>query len=72
MSVEKEKKALAIIDRLRERGFVAYLAGGCVRDRVLGIEAKDYDIATDARPEVVQELFDNTVGVGARSTSVRF
>ena len=40
MSVEKEKKALAIIDRLRERGFVAYLAGGCVRDRVLGVEAE--------------------------------
>ena len=60
MSVEKENKALAIIGRLRERGFIAYLAGGCVRDRVLGVTAKDYDIATDARPEVVQELFDNT------------
>ena len=56
MSLEKEKKALAIIDRLRERGFVAYLAGGCVRDRALGVAAKDYDIATDARPEVVQEF----------------
>ena len=66
MSVEKENKALAIIDRLREQGFVAYLAGGCVRDRVLGVPAKDYDIATDARPEVVQELFDNTIAVGAR------
>ena len=66
MSVDKEKKALAIIDRLREQGFVAYLAGGCVRDRVLGVPAKDYDIATDARPEVVQELFDNTIAVGAR------
>jgi len=66
MSAEKEAKALAIIARLRERGFNAYLAGGCVRDRVLGVEAKDYDIATDARPEVVQELFDNTAGVGAR------
>jgi tRNA nucleotidyltransferase/poly(A) polymerase len=41
MSVEKEKKALAIIDRLREGGFVAYLAGGCVRDRALGVAAKD-------------------------------
>jgi putative nucleotidyltransferase with HDIG domain len=66
MSAGKEAKALAIIARLRERGFNAYLAGGCVRDRVLGVEAKDYDIATDARPEVVQELFDNTAGVGAR------
>ena len=54
---EKENKALAIIQRLRAAGFTAYLAGGCVRDRVLGVAAKDYDIATDARPEAVQKLF---------------
>lgn len=66
MSAAKEEMALAIIARLRERGFIAYLAGGCVRDRVLGVAAQDYDIATDARPEVVRELFDNTAGVGAR------
>lgn len=66
MSADKENKALAIIERLRRAGFAAYLAGGCVRDRVLGIKAKDFDIATDARPEVVQRLFDNSVAVGAR------
>jgi poly(A) polymerase len=64
--VEKENKALAIIERLRAAGFKAYLAGGCVRDRVLGVTPKDYDIATDARPEVVRRLFDQTVAVGAR------
>jgi poly(A) polymerase len=63
---EKENKALAIIERLRAAGFTAYLAGGCVRDRVLGVAAKDYDIATDARPEAVQKLFEHTVAVGAR------
>jgi tRNA nucleotidyltransferase/poly(A) polymerase len=62
---EKERKALAIVNRLREKGFVAYFAGGCVRDRVLGMVPKDYDIATDARPEVVQSLFDETVAIGA-------
>jgi poly(A) polymerase len=62
----KEAKAQAIIARLREGGFAAYMAGGCVRDRLLGVAAKDYDIATDARPEVVQNLFANTVGVGAK------
>jgi poly(A) polymerase len=62
----KEDKALAIIGRLRDAGFVALFAGGCVRDRVLGIAAKDYDIATDARPEVVQGMFEHTVAVGAR------
>jgi len=62
----REERALAIIGRLREAGFKALLAGGCVRDRILGVSAKDYDIATDARPEVVQRLFDNTVAVGAK------
>lgn len=66
MKPEKERLALWIIERLRAAGFTAYLAGGCVRDRVLGVTAKDYDIATDARPEVVQRMFDNTVDVGAR------
>jgi poly(A) polymerase len=63
---DKEKKALFIVSRLRAAGFAAYLAGGCVRDRILGLKAKDYDIATDARPEVVARLFDNTVSVGAK------
>jgi poly(A) polymerase len=62
----KEIEAFAILTRLRREGFAAYLAGGCVRDRILGVAAKDYDIATDARPEVVQRLFDNTIAVGAR------
>jgi poly(A) polymerase len=63
---DKEKLALSIIGRLRAAGFLAYLAGGCVRDRILGLKAKDYDIATDARPESVAGLFDNTLGVGAK------
>jgi tRNA nucleotidyltransferase/poly(A) polymerase len=62
---EKENHALTIIERLRAAGFTAYLAGGCVRDRILGVAAKDYDIATDARPEAVQKLFDHTIAVGA-------
>jgi len=63
---EKEIKALRIIERLRTAGFTAYLAGGCVRDRILGVAPKDYDIATDARPEAVQKLFNHTIAVGAR------
>jgi poly(A) polymerase len=65
-SVAKEKQAFAICAKLRSAGFAAYLAGGCVRDRVLGVPAKDFDIATDARPEVVQNLFDHTVAIGAQ------
>ncbi len=66
MNGAKQAKALAIVGRLRDQGFVAYLAGGCVRDRILGVKAKDFDIATDARPEVVQSLFANTIAVGAK------
>ncbi|HYB92340.1 MAG TPA: HD domain-containing protein [Candidatus Binataceae bacterium] len=62
----KEERAVSIIRKLREAGFIAYFGGGCVRDRMLGLEPKDYDIATDARPEVVQRMFDHTVAVGAR------
>ena len=54
-----------MLRRLRESGHVAYFAGGCVRDLLLGIEPKDYDVATDAPPPRVRELFKNTQAVGA-------
>lgn len=53
-----------IAERLRGAGFIAYFAGGCVRDRLLGLEPEDYDIATDATPEAVQRLFPSARGVG--------
>jgi poly(A) polymerase len=60
-----EKKAREVAARLRSEGHVAYFAGGCVRDMVRGLTPKDYDIATDARPETVQKLFSHTYAVGA-------
>src|SRR6266436_5302736 len=60
-----EKAARKIAERLRDRGHIAYFAGGCVRDMVRGLTPKDYDIATDARPENVQALFARTYAVGA-------
>ncbi len=63
---EKANKALFIVQKLAAAGFKAYFAGGCVRDRALGLEPKDYDVATDARPEIVQQMFEHTVAVGAR------
>jgi poly(A) polymerase len=56
--------AVWVVRRLREAGHRAYWAGGCVRDLVMGHEPQDYDVATDARPEVVLELFPRTVPVG--------
>lgn len=49
--------ALEVARMLSDAGFVAYWAGGCVRDALLNIEPKDYDVATDARPEQVQQIF---------------
>ncbi len=60
-----EKTAREIAARLCENGHMAYFAGGCVRDMVRGLTPKDYDIATDARPEAVQKLFPRTYAVGA-------
>ena len=60
-----EKAARKVAERLRDRGHIAYFAGGCVRDMVRGLTPKDYDIATDARPENVQALFPRTYAVGA-------
>jgi tRNA nucleotidyltransferase/poly(A) polymerase len=57
--------ALAVLRRLREAGHVAYFAGGCVRDLLLGREPKDWDVATDAPPGRVRELFTHTQAVGA-------
>jgi poly(A) polymerase len=61
-----EATATRIVRRLREAGHEAYFAGGCVRDRLLGREAHDIDVATSARPEEVQKLFPRTVAVGAQ------
>src|SRR5947209_847297 len=60
-----EKAAREVGARLRESGYIAYFAGGCVRDMVRGLMPKDYDIVTDARPEAVQKLFPHTYAVGA-------
>jgi len=59
--------ALSVIKRLQTEGFVAYLAGGCVRDALLGRPPKDFDVATDATPPTVREIFGNrrTLAFGA-------
>lgn len=56
--------ATQIVKRLQGAGYLAYFAGGCVRDRLLGIEPKDYDITTNAKPEEVAALFTKTLDVG--------
>jgi len=58
--------ALDSIRDLQRAGHQALLAGGCVRDMLLGRRPKDYDVATDARPEEVMALFPRTLEVGAK------
>ncbi len=62
----KRKPAIKIIKRLRREGYEALLAGGCVRDMLLGRAAHDYDVATNARPAEVIKLFKRTLKVGAK------
>lgn len=55
-----------VVRQLREAGFQALFAGGCVRDMLLGIRCNDYDIATDAVPDQVRALFRRVLLVGAK------
>lgn len=60
------KHALKVLYHLRDAGFQAYLVGGGVRDVLLGLHPKDFDVATDALPEEVQTLFRNCRLIGRR------
>ncbi len=57
--------AVKIVKTLRDAGYEAYLAGGCVRDLLLGREPADFDVATSATPDVVLGMFERTFAVGA-------
>ncbi|MGC8851674.1 MAG: CCA tRNA nucleotidyltransferase [Minisyncoccia bacterium] len=55
------KEILEIIDKLQKANFEAYLVGGCVRDLLLKKQPKDWDITTNASPEVIQKLFPDSI-----------
>jgi len=63
---EISENALKVLYRLRNAGYHAYLVGGGVRDILLGLKPKDFDVATDAHPEQVRELFRNCRLIGRR------
>ena len=58
--------AAKVVRRLERHGFQAYLVGGCIRDLLLGLHPKDFDVATSARPEDVRSLFRNCRIIGRR------
>jgi len=58
--------AVKVVRRLRQGGYIAYIVGGAIRDLLLGIPPKDFDVATDAPPEAVRKLFRNSRMIGKR------
>lgn len=60
------KNALKVLYRLHNSGFDAYLVGGCVRDVLLGLQPKDFDVTTNATPEQIKSLFRNCRLIGRR------
>ena len=64
---EQRRFAVEVVRRLRAAGFEAYWAGGCVRDKLLGRTPADYDVATDAEPDRIREVFGHrrTLAIGA-------
>jgi len=66
MMETQRQTAIDIVRQLREAGFAAYLVGGCVRDIVMGLAPKDYDVATSAEPGQVVEIFPESLTVGAQ------
>lgn len=60
------KSVAQILEKLEEKGYTSYLVGGCVRDFLLGIKPKDWDICTPATPEQILEIFPDSLTLGAK------
>ncbi|MCP3693083.1 MAG: CCA tRNA nucleotidyltransferase [Planctomycetaceae bacterium] len=68
ISPDKSREfATLVVERLRQAGYQTYWAGGCVRDEILGITPQDYDVATSAVPDQIEEVFSDrkTLAIGA-------
>ena len=63
---EFSDSALKVLYRLHKAGYQAFLVGGCVRDAMLELHPKDFDVATDATPDEVKALFRNCRLIGRR------
>ena len=54
------ESALQLLKEINEHGFVSYIVGGFVRDRILGIESNDIDITTNATPKEIKDIFEDS------------
>lgn len=70
MEMKLPEKITDILRRLEKGGFEAFVAGGAVRDMIMGREPHDYDIATSARPDQIKQLFDRTIDTGIKHGTV--
>lgn len=70
MQIKIPKDVEFILDKLNYIGYKAYVVGGCVRDSILNRKPKDWDICTNALPEVVVGLFDKTIPTGLQHGTV--
>ena len=61
------ERAQEIVEKLQDSGYTAVFAGGCVRDSLLDAEPHDYDIATNAAPDTIEEMFSKTISIGKSS-----
>lgn len=55
-----------VLNKLNKHGYAAYVVGGCVRDSLLGVEPKDWDVTTDATPDETEKIFSHTIPTGKR------
>lgn len=69
-ALEIDSGANFIIEELEKNGFEGFVVGGCVRDTIMGRKPNDWDIATNARPEEVMEIFDKTIPTGVQHGTV--
>ena len=70
MNLQISDGARYILDRLKSEGYSAYIAGGAVRDLIMGKTPHDYDIATNARPENIKSMFEKTIDTGIKHGTV--
>ena len=59
-----------IIDTFYNNNYEAFMVGGCVRDSLLGLTPKDYDITTSALPNITEELFEKTIPTGIKHGTI--
>ena len=70
MNIKLPKNVMYIIDELENKGYEAYIVGGCVRDSILNRIPNDWDITTNAKPEEVSEIFDKVILTGIKHGTV--